>query len=226
MTTDQDIKNFGLDLQRFQVRLNSINPEGDVYQNKREIEELDNVYKRLKNKLEEIDNEIDSLERPLINKLNQHRSDLEILKNKLNEKRNECNNAYNKELLREGKLTGSEKNQTERNMILDQHKETDYQGQIIDSIASNIKGANKNLEGINTELKNQGEQMNRINDHVVDAEHEVKQTEKIFSRMERRQKCMKCTGVLAVILFGLFDLVFLIFYVIKFIEKLKNNDKK
>ena len=41
-------------------------------------------------------------------------------------------------------------------MILEQHKETDYQGDIINSIASNIKDTNRNLEGIKTELKNQG----------------------------------------------------------------------
>ena len=100
-------------------------------------------------------------------------------------------------------------------MILDQHKETDYQGNIIDSIASNIKDTNKNLEGINTELKDQGEQMNRIHDHAMNAETEVKHTEKIMTKMERRQKCMKIIGVLAVIIFGIFDVAWLIFWLVK-----------
>ena len=100
-------------------------------------------------------------------------------------------------------------------MILDQHKETDDQGGIVDSIASNIKDTNKNLEGINAELKNQGDQMNRIHDHAMGAESQVKQTEKIMTKMERRQKRMKICGALAVIIFGIFDIVWLIYWLIK-----------
>ena len=123
------------------------------------------------------------------------------------------------ELLKEGKLTGSDKIKTERDMLMGQHKETDYQGEIIDSIASNIKGANANLVGINTELKNQGDQMNRIQDHALNAEDEVKKTEKIMTKMERRQKCMKIIGGLAVVVFGIFDVFWLIFFIIKKINK-------
>ena len=112
-------------------------------------------------------------------------------------------------------MTGSDKIKTERDMLMGQHKETDYQGEIIDSIASNIKGANTNLVGINTELKNQGEQMNRIQDHALNAEAEVKQTEKIMTKMERRQKCMKIIGGLAVVVFGIFDVFWLIFFITK-----------
>ena len=41
-------------------------------------------------------------------------------------------------------------------MIKGQIQETEYQGEIISSIASNVKDTNKKLEGINTELKQQG----------------------------------------------------------------------
>ena len=160
-------------------------------------------------------NQQPQIKKPLISKLSQYRSDLEIAKNKLNEKKNKWQTQYNMELLKEGKLSGADKIKTERDMILQQHKETDYQGEIINSIASNIKDSNRNLEGINNELKNQGEQMNRIHDHAMNANTQVKQTEKIMTKMESRQKCMKIIGVLAAILLGIFDIFLLLFFIIR-----------
>ena len=219
MVDNDTIKNLGSDVQRFDRRVASINLQDDAYRNKQEFEDLENMYKKLYSKLDECDADIQdssftSNKKPLLSKLNQYKSDLEIAKNKLNEKKNRWKTAYNMELLKEGKLTGADKIKTERDMIIDQHKETDYQGEIIGSIASNIKGANRNLEGINEELKNQGDQMNRIHDHAMNAETEVKQTEKIMTKMERRQKCMKVVGGCAVVFFGIFDIFWLIFWLI------------
>ena len=221
---DSDVKSLGIQVEQFDKRVNNLNPQGDVYQNEREIKELETILSKLNTKIDECDGDIQdssnqSNRKPLLNKLSQYKSDLEIAKNKLNEKKNTWKNAKNIELLKEGKLTGSDKIKTERDMLMNQHKETDYQGEIIDSIASNIKGANTNLVGINTELKNQGEQMNRIQDHALNAEAEVKQTEKIMTKMERRQKCMKIIGGLAVVVFGIFDVFWLIFFIIKKINK-------
>ena len=221
---DSDVKSLGIQVEQLDKRVNNLNPEGDVYQNEREIKELESILSKLNTKIEECDGDIQdssnqSNRKPLLNKLSQYKSDLEIAKNKLNEKKNTWKNAKNIELLKEGKLTGSDKIKTERDMLMNQHKETDYQGEIIDSIASNIKGANTNLVGINTELKNQGEQMNRIQDHALNAEAEVKQTEKIMTKMERRQKCMKIIGGLAVVVFGIFDVFWLIFFIIKHFTK-------
>ena len=219
MVDNDTIKNLGSDVQRFDRRVASINLQDDAYRNKQEFEDLENMYKKLYSKLDECDADIQdssftSNKKPLLSKLNQYKSDLEIAKNKLNEKKNRWKTAYNMELLKEGKLTGADKIKTERDMIIDQHKETDYQGEIIGSIASNIKGANRNLEGINEELKNQGDQMNRIHDHAMNAETEVKQTEKIMTKMERRQKCMKVVGGCAVVFFGIFDIFWLVFWLI------------
>ena len=228
MVDNDTLRNIGSDVDKFDRRVASINLEIDVYRNKQEFEDLERMYNKLSSKLDECDSEIHdssmtSNKRPLISKLNQYKSDLEIAKNKLNEKKNRWKMQYNVELLKEGKLTGADKIKTERDMILDQHKETDYQGNIIDNIASNIKDTNRNLEGINTELKEQGEQMNRIQDHAMQAETEVKRTEKIMTKMERRQKCMKVIGAMAIIVVGLFDIVWLIFWIIHFF---KNKDEK
>ena len=221
---DSDVKSLGIQVEQFDKRVNNLNPQGDVYQNEREIKELEAIITKLNKDIEECDGDVQdssnhSNRKPLLSKLNQYRNDLDIARNKLNQKKNIWKNAKNIELLKEGKLTGSDKIKTERDMLMNQHKETDYQGEIIDSIASNIKGANANLVGINTELKNQGDQMNRIQDHALNAEAEVKQTEKIMTKMERRQKCMKIIGGLAVVVFGIFDVFWLIFFIIKHFTK-------
>ena len=219
---DNTVKLLGSDVEKFDRRVNNINLQEDTYRNKQEIEDLERLYNTLSKKFEDCDSEIQdtsnlSSQRPLITKLSQYKGDLEIAKNKLNEKKNKWKNQYNIELLKEGKLTGADKIKTERQMILDQHKETDSQGNVIDSIASNIKDTNRNLEGVNTELKSQGEQMNRIHDHVMSAETDVKQTDKIMTKMERRQKCIKIVSGVAIVIIGLFDIFSLIaFLIMKF----------
>ena len=227
MVDNDDVSKIGTDVERFDRRVGQVNPQGDPYRNKQEFEELEQTYKNLCNKIDDYDAEINdssftSNKKPLLGKLNQYKSDLEIAKNKLNEKKNRWKTLYNIELLKEGKLTGADKIKTERDMILDQHKETDYQGNIIESIASNVKDTNRNLEGINTELKEQGEQIGRVQDHAQAAESEVKQTEKIMTKMERRQKCMKVVGGVAVIVFALFDIGWLIYWIY---HKCKNKKK-
>ena len=61
--------------------------------------------------------------------------------------------------------------------------------------------------------------MERIQGHVNNAESEVKQTEKIMTRMERRQKCMKIVGGCAVVILGIFDVFWLVFWLIKYFGK-------
>ena len=214
-----DLKSLINDIERLKSRIERLDENGDVYQNKNDIETYEKNYNRLYEKLNDITEGDSNLEKPLISKVNQCKSDLEIISNLLNRKKEAIKKKYNIELLKGGELSGADKIKTERDMIMDQHKETDYQGNMIDSIASNIKSANNNLTNINTELKNQGEQMNRIHDHVANAESEVKQAEKIMTRMERRQKCMKIVGGCAVVILGIFDVFWLVFWLIKYFGK-------
>ena len=214
-----ELKSLSNDIERLKARIERLDENGDVYQNKNDIETYEKNYNRLCEKLNDITEGDSNLEKPLISKVNQCKSDLEIISNLLNRKKEAIKKKYNIELLKGGELSGADKIKTERDMIMDQHKETDYQGNMIDSIASNIKSANNNLTNINTELKNQGEQMNRIHDHVANAESEVKQAEKIMTRMERRQKCMKIVGGCAVVILGIFDVFWLVFWLIKYFGK-------
>ena len=96
-------------------------------------------------------------------------------------------------------------------MGLDNIKEVDNQGLMINSIGENIKGANANLTNINNELQNQGEQMNRIQEKTLETESQVKQTGKIMTKMEGRAKCIQIITCFAVFIFGLFDAVWIIF---------------
>ena len=221
---NDDLKALCNSIDILKKKVENLNENGDVYQTKNEVETYEKSYKRLSEQLNDITEEGNSsLGKPLLSKANQYKSELEIILNILNRKKEVIKKKHNIELLKSGELTGADKIKTERDMIMDQHKETDYQGDMIDSIASNIKSANNNLVNINTELKNQGEQMNRIQDHVANAESEVKQTEKIMTGMERRQKCMKIIGGLAVVILGIFDVVWLIFWIIKWFTRGDNS---
>ena len=93
---------------------------------------------------------------------------------------------------------------------MDQHKETDYQGEVIKSIGENIIGANKNLVGINSELKQQGEKMNNIQEKTTNMHGKVKNTDSVMSKIEWRQKCAKVVGLIAIIVVGLADIAILI----------------
>ena len=107
----------------------------------------------------------------------------------------------------------------QREMGLDNIKEVDNQGLIIDSIGENIKGANANLVNINNELQDQGEQMNRIQEKTLETETQVKQTGKIMVRMEGRAKCIQIITFIAVVVLGLFDIVWIVFLIIKNFKK-------
>ena len=211
---DSDIKSLGYDVEKFVKKVNNINLDDDVYQLKDEFEKLDATYDDLINKMEDYDNDLKessgSNTKPLINKISQYRSDVEIAKNKLNEKKNSWKTQYNLEQLKEGNLTGYEKKKAERDIIMDQHKETDFQGELIIGIGEKIKGANKNLEGINTELKQQGEQIVNVKGTTANISSKVSTTDRVMTKMERRQTCGKVVGIIGIVVVGLADIALLV----------------
>ena len=99
----------------------------------------------------------------------------------------------------------SRKKKAEREILLDQHKEIDNQGELIDSIHNNVKIAGSNLNNINNELDNQGERMDRIHEVVLNTNQKVKKTGKVMSSMERRSKCMKAIALFAIVILGIID---------------------
>ena len=218
--SDDDIKNFGYKVERINNRIDSLNPDADVHETKLKIEELQSSLTKLEQEAEELDSEIQdssvlSNKKPLINRLSQSKTDLDISKRKLNEKKNQWQTKYNIELLKAGQLQGADRMKTEKDMILEQHRETDIQGDMINEIANNVKGANENLVGINSELRNQGEQIQRIHNTALDAQKDVNQADKQINQMTKRQKCMKITAGLAIVLMAILDVFLVIFMVLK-----------
>ena len=141
--------------------------------------------------------------------------DLKIYENKYKNLVDYWEKKRRQEELISGNLTGANAIKAQRELALENQKEVDNQGLIIDSIGENIKNANVNLVNINNELQNQGEQMNRIQEKTLETENQVKQTGKIMTRMEGRAKCIQILTFLAVFIFGLFDVVLVTFLLIR-----------
>ena len=212
--SDEDIKYFGFDVEKLERRVNNLNPTEDINRVKREIDELEAMHKKLSDKIEDLESDVNDQsgggKAPLLRKIDGFKENLDNIKDDLNKKKEQWKTANNIELLKEGKLTGADKIEAERNMIMGQHNEVNYQGDIIKGIKSNVKESNENMKGVVTELKDQGDQMGRIQEHNDNAEKIVKDTNQIMSKMERRQLCMKVIGVIAAILMGIVDIALLI----------------
>ena len=215
---DEDISSISREVEKFTRLVNNISLDDDTYQVKSQIEKLEEMYEQITTNIDEFDADLyssDSNKKPLINKLSEFKSDLEIARNKLNEKKNVWQNQHNLELLKEGQLTGYEKVKAERDIIMDQHKETDYQGEIIKGIGENILDANKNLTSINQELKQQGDKIVNVQQTTNDMEGTVHRTGDVMSKIEWRNKCAKVAGIIAIIVVGIADIAILVIKLVK-----------
>jgi len=186
----------------------------EVYEAEQKLREIEQKIKRTKEEIEGI-NEDTSISRPLLNSLKSEEKDLKIYENKYKNLVDYWEKKRRQEELISGNLTGANAIKAQRELALENQKEVDNQGLIIDSIGENIKNANVNLVNINNELQNQGEQMNRIQEKTLETENQVKQTGKIMTRMEVRAKCIQILTFLAVFIFGLFDVVLVTFLLIR-----------
>ena len=186
----------------------------EVYEAEQILDEIKKRIDKTKEEIEDIENDDSSFSKPLLSSLKSEKTDLEIYEKKYNSQVEIWGKKRRQEELLKGNLTGADAKRAEREMGLENLKEVDNQGLIIDSIGENIKGANNNLVNINNELQNQGEQMNRIQKTTLETENEVKKTGNIMGKMERRAKCLQIITFLAVIVFGLFDLVWVIYLLI------------
>ena len=193
----------------------------DVYQAEQKLKEIDRKIKNTKEEIESINEDSSSLSRPLLNSLKTEEKDLEILENRYNKALDYWKRKRAQEDLKQGKLTGPDALKVQREMGLDNLREVDNQGLMIESIGENIKSANRNLVNINVELDNQGQQMDRIQNHVLGAENQVKQAGKIMTKMETKAKCVQILAFIAVIACGLLDVVLVVFIIYKMFFKNK-----
>ena len=189
--------------------LDELSEMKELYEAEQKLKEIE---KKIKQTRDELDDDDDSNLKPL---LKIEIGDLDIYEKRYKTQKLFWEKKRREEDLRSGKLTGADAIKAQREIGLDNVKEVDNQGLMIDSIGENIKTANINLTNINNELQNQGEQMNRIQEKTLETENQVKQTGKIMTKMEGRAKCIQILTFLSVILFGLLDVAMLIFGLIK-----------
>ena len=189
--------------------LDELSEMKELYEAEQKLKEIE---KKIKQTRDELDDDDDSNLKPL---LKIEIGDLDIYEKRYKTQKLFWEKKRREEDLRSGKLTGADAIKAQREIGLDNVKEVDNQGLMIDSIGENIKTANINLTNINNELQNQGEQMNRIQEKTLETENQVKQTGKIMTKMEGRAKCIQILTFLSVILFGLLDVAMLIFGLVK-----------
>ena len=199
--------------------LEELSTINELYEAEQKLKEIGEKIRKANSEIEDINSDESSYKKPLLNSLKSYEKDLRIYEGKYQNQVQYWEKKRRQEDLVRGNLTGADAMKAQREMGLDNIKEVDNQGLIIDSIGENIKGANANLTNINNELQNQGEQMNRIQDHTNEIDSQVKQTGKIMTKMEGRAKCIQILAFLAVILVGLADVGLAVAYIIKIIPK-------
>ena len=201
-------------LESIKINLDRLQKTNELYEAERIISEITEKLRVTKKQIEDFQNDESSYSKPLLNSLRSYEKDLEIYEKKFNGQKEKWEQKRREQDLIEGKLTGADALKAQREIGLENMKEVDNQGLIIDSIGENIKSANVNLTNINNELQNQGEQMNRIQEKTLETESQVKQTGKIMTKMEGRAKCIQIITCIAVVVFGLFDVVWITFLLI------------
>ena len=199
--------------------LEELSTINELYEAEQKLKEIGEKIRKANSEIEDINSDESSYKKPLLNSLKSYEKDLRIYEGKYQNQVQYWEKKRRQEDLVRGNLTGADAMKAQREMGLDNIKEVDNQGLMINSIGENIKGANANLTNINNELQNQGEQMNRIQDHTNEIDSQVKQTGKIMTKMEGRAKCIQILAFLAVILVGLADVGLAIAYIIKIIPK-------
>ncbi len=216
---DKDIKKIQLDLDDLLNTIDNVDEEqDDIYRIERNIREYNANYDKIEDRYSKLKEDIEDQpdkEKPLINKLKSIEYDMNKCKKKITEKENKLDKLKRASKYYDGELEGAEKMKAEREILLENQKNVDNQGLIIDSIQKNVKAVGNNLTNINKELKNQDEKMDRIQEKVIETEDEIKKTSKIMSKMERRRACMKALTLIAIIVFGLFDITLLVYFLIK-----------
>ena len=99
-------------------------------------------------------------------------------------------------------LTGAEINKTSRDAILDLHKHTDYQQELLHGIKGDLVDTRTNLKGMVVEVKTQGETLNRVQNNLQETNTVIKRTDKNITQMQRREFCHKLLlHILAFLLF-------------------------
>lgn len=186
---EEKIKTLEIQVLRLKNRVDSLNIRGDYIEISREIQQIKCLIETYLLSVDEIDADLFdssdiSSKKILINKLTQNRNDLEITKRKFLEKENQFN-AKNAIRALENK-TGANRYMAERNAILEQHREIEIQGDIINSISENLRS----IRTFNNKFQKYKE-MNRISknqDEQIKNNNKLLETNNNIIRIEETQR--------------------------------------
>ena len=142
-------------------------------------------------------------------------SDYDLRLKELNKKDSDFTKKSNEQKLLNGELKGVEAKKATRDMALDQVKQVDKHGLLIEDTANQVNNAVNNLQEINTEINRQGQQIDQIHSTVNNAQTKVKKTDKDIRQMISSQRCMKCALCTLVVLLVLLDVIFGIYLLVK-----------
>jgi len=208
---NQDLKELKKLLERFKNAVDGLKPSENLVQSEDEITKIEQSLNDLDEKIADIESQTEdeeySSQRPLMDKFSELKNDFEICKKNFYKKKDEVMTAHNQERLMRGELHGVEKKKAERDMALDQVKQVDEQGLIVNSIGENIKGAGANLTNINSGLKEQREQIERVGEKVVNMDTNIKKTGQLMGGIERRVFCRKFIVWLGIIVLTLANII-------------------
>ena len=233
---NQDLKELKKLLDRFKNAVDGLKPSENLVQSEDEITKIEQSLNDLDEKIADIESQTEdeeySSQRPLMDKFSELKNDFEICKKNFYKKKDEVMTAHNQERLMRGELHGVEKKKAERDMALDQVKQVDEQGLIVNSIGENLKGAGANLTNINSGLKEQREQIERVGEKVVNMDTNIKKTGQLMGGIERRAFCRKFIVWLGIIVLTLANIIMIFLILAKGfgwapfndLEAAKNND--
>ena len=204
----------------FKIQVNDLRLKFSELETVSELEEALRLIKNINKKITDLETEFEqteteNLEQPLLKSIQNDQNDFELLKKKFQEKEKEWMKKKREKDLCNGDLNELDSKKAQKEIVLDQHKQIDNQGIIIESIAKEVKGANENLKNVNAELNDQNEQIDRIQEKTYDTEKIVVQTGKKFRGMERRAKCMQYLMCITVFVLGIFDAFWIVFSILR-----------
>ena len=141
---DREIKKLQSELDSLLEKIDVVKDTNDDIDNmERNINEINRNYEDLEERIARLkemkDDEETDGQKPLIDKLNIITKDMDNIKKKLDEKTNKLDKLKRKNKYFEGELTGTEKKKAEREIVLDNCKEVDNQGLIINDIHLNVQ---------------------------------------------------------------------------------------
>ena len=202
----QRIKNLKKKVDEFEISNNFVEDQNKFEQIEKEYKDL----ARGTEGIDEIDDNDIKGDIPLLNQFKVQKNDLDIIGNNIETIKNKFKSTYYKELLKGGKLGGKEREEAQRDMALDNIKETDNQKRMLHSIHNNVIESNENLGYVNQEIKTQGDQIKTIGEKVINVGESVKNTGQVMSQIERRICCRKFSLIVGIIVLFLSNFYMLI----------------